>query len=202
MTSRLTGITSGLARQWARIYTMGLPTEIKTARLDEIDSDLWEQTQDASLVSRQSNSVTKQMLGRMLFGMPDDLSWRIECSKESGRGDYMYMARYLIRPRTYINLVAVLISMAVLLPVGIAAFVTAVVASVVPPVLLSSVFTFRLTELNFGSFVVDTLPKAIIVSLVGLVLVLLEIFIANYIVSILRRFVSFRIGNVRLGQIA
>ena len=112
----------------------------------------------------------------------------------------MNLTRFLIRPRTYINLVAVLISMFVLFPIGVGAFVAAVVASVVPPVMLSSVFTYQLTNMSFGFWVIDTLPEAIVVSLVGLVLVLLEILVANAIVSMFRRFVSVRIGNVRFGQ--
>ena len=95
---------------------------------------------------------------------------------------------------------AALIGMAILLPVGVAGFVAAVVAAVVPPVLTSMVFIYDITDLNFGSFVIDTLPEATVVSLIGLVLLLLEIFIANVVVSTLRRFVSVRIGNIRIGQ--
>ena len=95
---------------------------------------------------------------------------------------------------------AALIGMAILLPVGVAGFVAAVVAAVVPPVLTSMVFIYDITDLNFGSFVIDTLPEATVVSLIGLVLLLLEIFIANVVVSTLRRFVSARIGHIRFGQ--
>lgn len=114
----------------------------------------------------------------------------------------MKLAVHLLRPRTYINLVAVLVSMFVLFPIGIGAFVAAVVSAVVPPVMLSAAFTYRFTSMNFGPWTIDTLPEAIVVSLVGLVLVLLEIFVANAIVSLLRKYVSVRIGNVRIGQTA
>ena len=114
----------------------------------------------------------------------------------------MNLTRYLIRPRTYINLAVVLISMFVLFPIGVGAFVAAVVASVVPPVMLSSVITYRLTDISFGNWVIDTLPEAIVVSLFGFALVLLEILVANYIVSLLRRFVSVRIGKMRFGESA
>lgn len=197
-----TNITPHLVQSWARFYTMGLPGEVKAMRRNEIASDLWEQAQDASQSHQGQPGVTWQILARMVYGMPNDLLWRAEQSPVNKGGNYMNLAAHLIRPRTYINLAVVLISMFVLFPIGVGAFVAAVVASVVPPVMLSSVFTYQLTNMNFGSWVIDSFPEAIAVSLVGLVLVLLEIFVANAVVSVLRRFVSVRIGNFRFGQTA
>ena len=53
---------------------------------------------------------------------------------------------------------------------------------------------------SINTWAIDTFPKALALSLLGFVLVLVEIFIANAIVSVLRRFASVRIGKFQLGQ--
>lgn len=202
MTFIFKNITLHLVQSWARLYTIGLPGEVKAMRRGEIASDLWEQTNDADQSHHGRQGVTWQILARMVFGMPNDMLWRAEQSRIDKRGDLMNLTTYLIRPRTYINLAVVLISMFVLFPIGVGAFVAAVVASVVPPVMLSSVITYRLTDISFGTWVIDTFPEAIVVSLFGFALVLIEILVANYIVSLFRRFVSVRIGKMRFGESA
>jgi hypothetical protein len=126
----------------------------------------------------------------------------MENSKKT-RGNFaMNQARHLVEPRTYINLIVVLIGMAVLLPIGVGGFVVAVVAAVVPPALLASVLVYNWAPVRIGSFAFDTFPQALFVSLLGFVLLLVELFIANAIVSILRRHVSVRIASIRFGQSA
>ena len=112
----------------------------------------------------------------------------------------MNQAGYLTYPRTYINLILVLVGMVVLFPIGIGGFVAAVVAAVVPAALLASVFVYRVTSMEFGPIVVDTFSEALVVSLLGAVLFMIELFIANVVVSILRRYVSVRIAGFRFGQ--
>ena len=73
-------------------------------------------------------------------------------------------------------------------------------APVVPAALLASVFVYRLTSMEFGPIVVDTFPEAVVASLLGAVLLMIELFIANVVVSILRRYVSVRIAGFRFGQ--
>lgn len=182
------------------LYTIGLPTEVKRTRGEEIDSDLWEQTQDASGPENGRQSLPVQILGRLLFGVPDDPFWRMENSNKTGESFAMNQARYLTYPRTYINLILVLVGMVVLFPIGIGGFVAAVVAAVVPAALLASAFVYRLTSMEFGPIVVDTFPEDVVASLLGAVLLMIELFIANVVVSILRRYVSVRIAGFRFGQ--
>ena len=101
-----------------RLYTTGLPGDIKAMRRGnfpsphclDFTSDLWEQSQDADLSRHVRRGVTWQILARMMFGMPDDLLWRAEQSGANDKRDLMNLTTYLIRPRTYINLAVVLIS--------------------------------------------------------------------------------------------
>ena len=65
----------GFVRTWVRLYTVGLPTGLRDARRDEIDTDLWEQARDAA--SELTPSLTSHVLFRWLIGLPDDLLWRI-----------------------------------------------------------------------------------------------------------------------------
>ncbi|MAZ63124.1 MAG: hypothetical protein CL895_02550 [Dehalococcoidia bacterium] len=66
--------------------------------------------------------------------------------------------------------------------------------------MLASVFVSRLTSMEIGLIVVDTFPEAVVASLLGVVLLMIELFIANVVVSILRRYVSVRIAGFRFGQ--
>jgi hypothetical protein len=62
-----------LVRAWTRVYTTGLPGDLRQRRIAEIESDLWEQTQDAIDPAVDWFAI----IGRLLRGMPDDLGWRI-----------------------------------------------------------------------------------------------------------------------------
>ncbi len=57
---------------WARAYTVGLPDHARRARLEELESDLWESDHDATRAS-----TTGDVLGRWLSGIVDDLRWRV-----------------------------------------------------------------------------------------------------------------------------
>ena len=189
-----------LVRKWVNLYTIGLPIDVKKFRGEEIASDLWEQAQDASGSVSGRRSLRVHILGRLLFGIPDDLFWRMEHSKTTGGSIAMNRARYLTYPRTYINLIVLLVGMVVLFPIGVGGFVTAIVAAVVPPVLFATVFMYKWTTVAIGPIPIDTFPEALVVSLLGLVLLLIELFVANAIVSILRRHVSVRIARFHFGQ--
>jgi hypothetical protein len=62
----------GVARSWTAIYTRGLPAELAERRREEIGSDLFEHASFAGVTPAQQVHV----LGRVLWGIPADLSWR------------------------------------------------------------------------------------------------------------------------------
>lgn len=57
-----------LVRAWTRIYTLGMDSRARDARLAEIESDLWE--------SVQRGDQVLEILARLVFGLLDDLVWR------------------------------------------------------------------------------------------------------------------------------
>jgi len=61
-----------LAITWARLYTRGLPPDVAERRREELVSDLHEH---ASLQGR-SPAQQREVVGRVLWGIPADLSWR------------------------------------------------------------------------------------------------------------------------------
>ena len=73
MTTSGVRFAAAIVRAWTRAYTSGLPPDLRDARRDEIESDLWESAHDRE---RSSLFAGVQMIGRMLIGMPDDLGWR------------------------------------------------------------------------------------------------------------------------------
>jgi TonB family protein len=65
-----------LVRAWTRVYTAGLQTELRDARREEIESDLWEAERESQ--SDPSRSSALHAIVRLAAGMPDDLGWRLE----------------------------------------------------------------------------------------------------------------------------
>ena len=61
-----------IARSWAALYTRGLPEDTAERRREEICSDLFEHAHEAGITPAQQVDV----LGRVLWGIPADLSWR------------------------------------------------------------------------------------------------------------------------------
>jgi hypothetical protein len=68
---------AGLVRGWVRVYTRGLPAELRDARRDEVDGDLWCELEEAAALGRPGRSRRSDMLLRLLFGVPADISWRL-----------------------------------------------------------------------------------------------------------------------------
>jgi hypothetical protein len=62
------------ARAWTAVYTRGLPDDVAARRRDEIASDLFEHADELGPSTGQQLAV----VGRVLWGIPADLSWRRE----------------------------------------------------------------------------------------------------------------------------
>ena len=63
-------------RSWVARYTGGLSAEVGDRRRSEIESDLYEQTQDMG---------TEGVLGRCLRGIPADVWWRVRMLRQRAR---------------------------------------------------------------------------------------------------------------------
>jgi hypothetical protein len=69
------------ARAWTAIYTRKLPDDVAARRRDEIASDLFEHADELGPSSGQQLAV----VGRVLWGIPADLSWRREARASHAR---------------------------------------------------------------------------------------------------------------------
>lgn len=67
-----------LVRAWVRLYTRGLPADLRDARRAEIECDVWEQRRDEQSRRVRPSASALHVLGRVLRGAPSDLSWRLE----------------------------------------------------------------------------------------------------------------------------
>jgi len=74
MIQRIARSAPGWARCWTRIYTTGLPQQVREERRDEIESDVWEELHAPGPASRAPLSI----LRRSVAGMPADITWRVE----------------------------------------------------------------------------------------------------------------------------
>jgi hypothetical protein len=66
-----------LVRWWVDLYTRGLSADARDGRREEIDGDLWSQFEDATLTGQPDRSTEGEILVRLLFGVPADVSWRL-----------------------------------------------------------------------------------------------------------------------------
>jgi hypothetical protein len=62
-------VAVGVTRWWTRLYTVGLPADLREARRAESESDLWESVSDGA--------PARHILARLALGMTDDLSWSL-----------------------------------------------------------------------------------------------------------------------------
>ncbi len=65
-----------VTRSWVAIYTLGLASDHRRARVAEIASDLWEHQHDAASEGTRLPAIALSIFGRMLRGVPADLLWR------------------------------------------------------------------------------------------------------------------------------
>jgi hypothetical protein len=68
---------AALVRAWVDLCTRGMPAEVRAARRDEVDDDLWCEHQEALATGRSDRSLDTDRVLRLLFGIPADLSWRL-----------------------------------------------------------------------------------------------------------------------------
>ena len=210
MRNILAAPAASFAQGWVNFYTDGLPPDVRDGRRDEIASDVWEQTHDTPSEGAGSRGIPLHMLMRTFIGMPSDFSWRRAEGKLAGnaadtdndieRGKAMRFVQLVTRPKSYLKSLIVLLGMLVLFPIGIAAFVGAVVGATVPFAFLATPFIYKFTDVDIGPWVIDTLGEALVVGFVGLVLVIILLMITNAIAGVFGKFVSIRIGKVQLGE--
>lgn len=65
-----------VARWWVSAYTKGLTPDVSDRRREEIASDLWEQQEQARTSGEPASITAREVLARIIVGIPADLSWR------------------------------------------------------------------------------------------------------------------------------
>lgn len=76
LTSRSLG--AALALRWVRIYSLGLPAQIRQRRLQQIESDAWEQEADSLRNGLGPTRASFDIFERTLRGVPADILWRFQ----------------------------------------------------------------------------------------------------------------------------
>jgi hypothetical protein len=69
---------AALVRGWVRLYTSRLPAELRDTRRDEVDDDLWCENEETLATGGSVRSLDADRVLRLLFGVPADISWRLE----------------------------------------------------------------------------------------------------------------------------
>ncbi len=81
---------SRITRSWVAVYTLGLASDYRRARLAEIASDVWEHQQDAASEGTRRRvgggmyvptqtllAIALSIISRTVRGVPEDLLWRL-----------------------------------------------------------------------------------------------------------------------------
>ncbi|MGQ0735413.1 MAG: hypothetical protein ACT4QD_17390 [Acidobacteriota bacterium] len=76
-----------VVRAWVRVYTLGVPEDLRETRRTEMSSDLWEHASDARERGTPRAVAAMEMVLRALMGVPHDLSWRFEAIHMRHGGD-------------------------------------------------------------------------------------------------------------------
>jgi hypothetical protein len=179
-----------LVEAWVSFYTIGLPADIRKARRDEMRSEVWEHLTYA----RTEGSPRGDILSRMARGIPEDILWRIQESN-GGVGDM-----FMFHGKAYLRALIVLGMLFFLFPLGIGGFILALMAVVIPGAMIAAPFYYRTEAIRFGSWVADTMGESLLVSLAGVALLLLAVFLIGLVARFVGPHISLRIGRLRLGN--
>ncbi len=106
----------------------------------------------------------------------------------------------LVKPRSYLNLVAVLLFSVLLFVLGMGVFFTVVVgfAFISSPVFAVVLYPF--VDLDIGSLKIDVLGEAIVVTIIGLLILSLLLYLINKLIWIFKENVSIRVGRFYFGN--
>ena len=83
-------------RSWTRVYTTGLPCQIRQDRRDEIASDLWEHAADAGAAGAGARATAAHIFGRAVLGMPADIVWHVGELKGTPMDDLKHQTLRLV----------------------------------------------------------------------------------------------------------
>lgn len=81
--SALLKLAVAATRSWSTAYTSGLSESLRTIRLAEIESDLWEHQDWARGEGEATVDTGFEILSRLVLGIPADITWR-HATKVSG----------------------------------------------------------------------------------------------------------------------
>ena len=127
----MTGLAASIVRHWVRLYTVGLETTVRERIRQEVEADLWEQTNSQDASSQPIREALIIIL-RWLSGIPADVRRIVE--ESSSRGFSMWTKKFLgvvMQRRTWLLLLIVLSFSVSMLFLGIGSFVIAGIVYIV-----------------------------------------------------------------------
>jgi hypothetical protein len=108
--------SAGLVRRWVAFYTRGLSSGVRTARRDEIESDLWGQRQEGVELARPDGAIAGEILVRLVLGIPADVSWRLE--QAGSRRSHETVGRRVTMASRAVGLLAIVGGLGLITAVG------------------------------------------------------------------------------------
>jgi hypothetical protein len=79
--------TMAIIRGWVDLYTRGMPADVRAARRDELEDDLWCEHEEAVGLGRSPGSLAADLILRLIFGIPADISWRVSYRGRAATGN-------------------------------------------------------------------------------------------------------------------
>ncbi len=106
----------------------------------------------------------------------------------------------LIKSRSYLNLLLFVLLSILIFVVGITLFAIAIIGVAFVISLVVTIFIYRITEVNFGNWIISSFPEAIVISIIGIILLAILLFIINKLAETLKKKVFIQIGKFKLGN--
>jgi hypothetical protein len=63
---------------WLRVYTAGLPGDVRRRRREQLESDIWEHEAERRREEASTSAISAEIAGRVVRGMGADLLWRFQ----------------------------------------------------------------------------------------------------------------------------
>ena len=127
----MTGLAASIVRHWVRLYTVGFETTMRERIRQEVEADLWEQTNSRDASNKPAREALVIIL-RWILGIPADVQRVFE---ESGSGGFSRWTRKFMgvvkQRRSWLFLLIVLSFLVSMIFLGIGSFIIAGIVYIV-----------------------------------------------------------------------
>ena len=127
----MTGLAASIVRHWVRLYTVGFETTMRERIRQEVEADLWEQTNSRDASNKPAREALVIIL-RWILGIPADVQRVFEESGSEGFSRWTRKFMGVVKQRrSWLFLLIVLSFLVSMIFLGIGSFIIAGIVYIV-----------------------------------------------------------------------